>query len=215
MPHTKDYSDMRLHISSRHKHSLALSFAIFLLMSAFAPPCGAGNGGEDDFLRNDSFTTALMGYGMTYPGWGGTRERVETVELVLRRGFLLRDEAGRAWYRNRHALLVELPVHYVIEPESGAMFGMNFLAAWIFTASKDRLPYVFVGGGGVYSDAGIRGMGSNINGNYQAGGGIHIKRSGGGYHNLEFRYHHISNNDTKEPNVPLNGTKLLLGITFF
>jgi hypothetical protein len=33
--------------------------------------------------------------------------------------------------------------------------------------------------------------------------------------NLEYRYHHVSNADTAEPNEPLNSSKLLIGVSLF
>jgi hypothetical protein len=160
----------------------------------------------------------LGGYGVTHPGLGSTEEYVETAELVLRYGRFLTDVTGRSWYRGRHELLVEVPVHMVVEPDQAPMAGVNFLACWTFTSPKRLHPYIFAGGGLLYTEADIPGMGSNLNGNYQYGLGLHYRpvNAGRAYHvNIEYRFHHISNADTEEPNVPLNGSKLLVGLTFF
>ncbi|MBU3983904.1 MAG: acyloxyacyl hydrolase, partial [Proteobacteria bacterium] len=86
--------------------------------------------------------------------------------------------------------------------------------SYTFTAGQEMRPYLFGGGGPVYSFADIPGMGAELNGNYQFGIGLEYETSPS--HNLlfELRYHHISNAGSDEPNDPLNSCKLLFGITF-
>jgi len=109
---------------------------------------------------------------------------------------------------------LELPVSLVLRPEVSTMIGINFLAAYTFTADPEWQPYLFGGGGPVYSFADIPGMGAELNGNYQFGAGV--KHDWDVDHQLlfELRYHHISNAGTEDPNDPLNSIKILLGVTF-
>ncbi|MBI5556894.1 MAG: acyloxyacyl hydrolase [Deltaproteobacteria bacterium] len=156
----------------------------------------------------------LGGYGQSFPGWGQTTERVETLDLAPRYSHVILADLGSGWYRGFHALLLELPVHLLISPETSAMVGLNFLACYTFTAADTLRPYLFGGGGPVYSFADIPGMGAELNGNYQFGLGLEYKQTKA--HNLlfEVRCHHISNGGSEEPNEPLNSVKLLFGITF-
>lgn len=156
----------------------------------------------------------LGGYGQSVPGWGLTEERVQTVDGVLRYNHLIFDELGTGWYRGFHSILLELPGHLVVSPEVSAMVGVNFLAAYTFTAGERWQPYVFGGGGPVYSFADIEGMGADLNGNYQFGAGVEYPLSGGRRFIAEGRFHHISNAGSEDPNVPLNSAKFLLGIRF-
>ncbi len=162
---------------------------------------------------NDSFAV-IGGYGQSFPNWGQTTQRVETLDLVSRYSHHVFDDIGSGWYRGYHSLLMELPVHFVVSPDVSAMVGLNFLACYTFTATEQWHPYVFGGGGPVYSFADIPGMGADLNGNYQFGIGLEYDLQD--RHNLlfELRFHHISNAGTKEPNDPLNSGKILLGITF-
>ena len=66
----------------------------------------------------------------------------------------------------------------------------------------------------ITSFADIEGMGANLNGNYQFGLGL--KHDWDASHQLlfEVRFHHISNGDTEDPNVPLNSLKVVFGFTF-
>lgn len=155
------------------------------------------------------------GFGTTHPGLGATESRVETVDLILGYGHYLSDEIGRSWYKGRHEIIFELPVHLVVKPETTPMVGMTFLACWTFTASKTITPYIFGGGGLVYTDLNVPELGKKLNGTHQAGAGFHYFFKKNTSLDLSYRFHHISNANTGEPNGPLNSSKILFGISFF
>jgi lipid A 3-O-deacylase len=160
-------------------------------------------------------TWALLGgYGQSFPGWGETTQRVKTIDIIPRYSHIIFDDLGSDWYRGHHSIFIETPFSYVASPDNSAMIAINFLAVYTFTADKQYQPYIFGGGGPVYSFADIPGMGSELNGNYQFGLGLKYQWLED--HNLlfEIRYHHISNGGSEEPNDPLNSLKFILGITF-
>ena len=146
---------------------------------------------------------------------GRTRAHVQTIDYVLRYGRFLTCVLGDSWYQGRHELLIELPVHLVVDPDVSPMVGFNVLACQTFTASKQFIPYIIAGGGILYTDAKIPGLGSKLNGNYQFGAGIYYPVGDNHYLNFEYRFHHISNAGTKEPNDPMNSSKWLIGLTVF
>ncbi len=156
----------------------------------------------------------ISGYGQSFPGWGQTTQRIETIDLIPRYNHRIFDNIGSGWYQGFHSILLEVPVSFVVSPEVSTMVGMNFLASYTFTADQQWQPYLFGGGGPVYSFADIQGMGSDFNGNYQFG--IGMKHDWDKTHQLlfELRYHHISNGGSSEPNDPLNSVKILIGFTF-
>ena len=158
--------------------------------------------------------SVLAGYGTSHPGWRQTKERVETIDLVLRYGHMLSKDIGSSWYQGYHSLLLELPVHLVVDPDLSPMIGINFLACYTFAANNQYLPYIFAGGGPLYTNADIQGMGSHWNGNYQFGAGLRYKINTRHDVLFEFRFHHVSNGGQKDPNDPLNSTKCLAGFTF-
>ena len=172
---------------------------------------------KDFFIFNKakSHWTLLGGYGVTHPGFGDTRTKVETADFILQYGHFLSEETGKSWYKGRHEILIELPVRTVVSPETALITGVNFLACWNFTASERIMPYVFAGGGPVYTNLDIPGLGSEFNGNYQAGLGFNYFIRGNASINFNYRLHHISNSGTAEPNEPLNSSRILLGISFF
>ncbi len=156
----------------------------------------------------------LGGYGQSIPGWGETTQRVETIDLVGRYHHRMFDAIGSGWLTGHYATLVELPLHIVVSPEVSTMVGVNFLACYTFTSHDQWHPYLFGGGGPVYSFADIPGMGADWNGNYQFGLGLTHPLDYSRSLLVEIRYHHISNAGSKDPNDPLNSIKLLMGITF-
>jgi lipid A 3-O-deacylase len=160
-------------------------------------------------------TWALLGgYGQSLPGWGRTTERVQTIDFTPRYNHMTIDGLGSGWYQGFHSTLIELPVHVVTSPDVSTMVGFNFLACYTFTSHERWKPYIFGGGGPVYSFANIPGMGARWNGNYQFAIGLEHPYNPSQSLLLEVRYHHISNAGTEDPNDPLNSIKLLVGVTF-
>lgn len=200
---------------SKNRLILVLSLVAFVLsLSPGASPALA----EVQELGADKATghwTISTGYGVTHPGLGATKSKVETADMILSYGYFLTDEAGKAWYRGRHELIVELPLHYVFSPETTTMVGITFLASWIFTASKTIAPFIFAGGGLVYTDLDVPELGKHLNGSIQVGTGFHYFLKKNTSVDLSYRFHHISNAGTATPNGPLNSSKILLGISFF
>ncbi len=166
------------------------------------------------FDTSEDSWAILGGYGQSIPGWGQTTERVQTIDLVPRYNHMTIDGLRSSWYRGYHTTLIELPVHVVSSPDVSTMIGVNFLACYTFTANEQWRPYIFGGGGPVYSFADIPGMGAKWNGNYQFALGVEYPLKAVQSLLLEVRYHHISNAGTEEPNIPLNSIKLLVGLTF-
>ena len=159
--------------------------------------------------------TVSTGYGVTHPGLGATKTKVETAEFILSYGHFLSEEVGKSWYRGRHEIIVELPLHYVVNPEKTPMVGITFLASWVFTASKTMTPYIFGGGGLIYTNLDVPELGKNLNGSVQVGTGLHYFLKKNTSLDLSYRFHHISNAGTGTPNGPLNSSKFLFGISFF
>jgi hypothetical protein len=158
--------------------------------------------------------TFLVGYGITHKGFGSTKTRVEAADFIVQYGYFLSEEKGGSWYRGRHEVMIEIPFSYTSHPDSAVITGINFLGCWNFTSSREVIPYACAGGGPVYTNLDISGMGSELNGNYQAGLGLHYIIGEGVSIDINYRLHHISNAGTADPNEPLNSSKFLLGVSF-
>lgn len=190
--------------------SLLIPLALLLLSA------GAARGADDSFFRKaDAEYTLLTGYGITHRGFGATRTQVQTFDTIIRYGTFLSGNLGRDWYRVRHELLLELPLHVAVDHDNRIMTGGYILGCWKFTAAREFIPYLFAGGGVLYVDLGLPTMGSRLDFSYQGGTGLQYFLARDTAISVEYRYHHVSNADTASPNEPLNSSKILFGLTLY
>jgi len=190
------------------------SAAIAVILILF---CSSAVIGADNTFNRTANTeyTILSGYGITHRGFGATRTQVQTFDTIARFGYFLSADIGSGWYKGRHELLLELPLHLAVDPKISPMTGGYVLGCWKFTSLDEFVPYVFAGGGILYVDLGLPTMGSRLNFSYQGGTGLQYFIRKNTAVSLEYRYHHISNAGTATPNEPLNSSKILLGLSFF
>jgi len=192
-----------------------LSYVTLLALALNLPPSRV-EAADNAFFREASREyTFLTGYGITHRGFGATRSQVQTFDSIFRYGHFLADEQGAGWYRGRHELLLELPLHLAVDRDDRLMTGGYILGSWKFTARRDLIPYLFAGGGILYVDLGLPSMGSRLDFSYQGGAGIQYFLGRKTAFSLEYRYHHVSNANTAAPNEPLNASKILLGLSVF
>lgn len=189
----------------------SLIFVLLIILSG-ALPVSADNpvsGAKGEF-------GLLTGYGISHIGFGETRHQVQTWDAILRAGFFLSDEIGKgSWYQGRHEVLLELPYHMAVDHGGRSMVGGYVLGHWRFTSLDKFVPYVLAGGGPLYVDLGLPTMGTKLCFSYQGGTGVQYFIDKKTTLDLEYRYHHISNAGTAEPNEPINSSKILLGVSMY
>jgi hypothetical protein len=196
--------------------SKPLAVLFLILLMALACICSRAEADDTSFIREaTSEYSFLTGYGITHRGFGATHTQVQTFDTILRYGRFLSGDLGEGWYRVRHELLLEVPLHVAVDHDGRIMTGGYILGYWKFTAPREFTPYVFAGGGVLYVDTGIPTMGRRLDFSYQAGTGVQYFIAKDMALNLEYRYHHVSNANTGSPNEPINSSKFLLGISMF
>jgi len=188
----------------------ALRLQVFLIFFIPSLPAFAGDGLDDGIEPPANSWHLLVGAGSSQPGWGGTKEKVETTNIILRQKRPQARTRGKDWYLNRKSVLVEIPLTLLREPGEPAMIGFTMNVNWTFIANQKIQPFILIGGGPVYTKAEIPGTSSRLKGSYQLGAGLDFKLGKVGM-SFEWRYHHLSNGGFKEPNDPLNSSKFLLG----
>lgn len=189
---------------------------VLLLLVAFFSCSPRGEAADASFFREaKNEYSFLTGYGITHRGFGATQTQVQTFDMILRYGRFLSGDLGEGWYRVRHELLLELPLHLAVDHDDRIMTGGYILGYWKFTAPREFVPYLFAGGGVLYVDLGLPTMGSRLDFSYQGGTGFQYFVRKDTALNLEYRYHHVSNANTATPNEPLNSSKILVGISIF
>ena len=199
-------------IKLKNLAAIAFVAVILSIISVYPASCA-----ETPFAATASHEwSVLTGYGVTHRGFGDTQTQVQTIDLIGRFGWFLSDEVGTgSWYQGRHELLVELPLHLVVDPKTAVMTGAYFLGSWKFTSLGPLLPYAFAGGGIVYTNLDLPTMGTSLNFSYQGGAGLQYLIRQDLAIMGEYRYQHISNAGTGRPNEPLNSSHFLVGFTRF
>ncbi|MBK5276276.1 MAG: acyloxyacyl hydrolase [Desulfuromonadales bacterium] len=192
------------------KTTLTLFFMLFILLlplNVRADNVASTAKGEFGFLT---------GYGSSFVGFGETRHTIQTWDVILRAGFYLSDEVGiGSWYQGRHELLLELPYQMAVNRGGRSVVGGYALGHWRFTSLDKLVPYVLAGGGPLFVDLGLPTMGSKLCFSYQGGTGLQYFIDKKTVLDVEYRYHHISNAGTAEPNEPINSNKLLFGLSYY
>ncbi len=188
---------------------------LFLVLACLCASPRAEAADASFFREAESEYAFLTGYGITHRGFGDTRTQVQTWDAILRYGRFLSGDLGKGWYRVRHELMLELPLHLAVDHNDRVMTGGYILGGWKFTAPEEYVPYLFAGGGILYVDTGLPTMGSRLDFSYQGGAGLQYFISKSTALNVEYRYHHVSNANTATPNEPLNSSKFLIGISIF
>jgi len=186
------------------------------LLAALLLPLSADADERPVAAKAESEFAFLSGFGITHRGFGETRSQVETFDMILRYGRFLCDEVGEGhWYQGRHELLLELPYHLALDHGGRSMVGGYILGSWKFTGTERIAPYVIAGGGILYVDLGLPTMGTRLDFSYQGGAGIEYFIRKDLALTAEYRYHHVSNAGTAEPNEPLNSSKFLFGVSLY
>jgi lipid A 3-O-deacylase len=161
----------------------------------------------------------LLGYGVSIPGFGDTSETVHTADIGIRWEIDLSVLESGPEGPIEHEVWIE-PVFHAIVHDSDrndsndyGFATLSFLGAWILSSDTVE-PYFFLGGGPTYLFANIEGMGSDLNGNYQAGFGVRSLKIGKFESELQLKYFHVSNLNRAKPNVPLNSVRFAIGFRF-
>src|SRR5512133_1840995 len=205
---------MRQTSPGRNQHMGQTTFITIIILIALAWPFHATAGTAASTATGEF--GFLAGYGSSFVGFGETRHQVQTLDAILRAGFFLSDEIGTgSWYQGRHELLLELPYHLAVNQGGRSMVGGYALGHWRFTSLDTLVPYVLAGGGPLFVDLGLPTMGTKLCFSYQGGTGLQYFIDKKTALNLEYRYHHISNSGTANPNEPINSNKILMGVSVY
>ena len=159
-----------------------------------------------------------VGYAIPLAG-GGTPEIEDTqyVFLAPRWGIGITDPLGEegAWYRGNLELLGEGQFFFETEPKGGFAGGFAILFRYNFLPDGKFIPFVEAGAGILGLDFDVDGQRDGFNFSPQAGLGFHYFVSERTALTGEWRWFHISNADTREPNNGIDSSLFLIGVSFF
>ncbi len=176
-------------------------------------------------LVSDNF-----GYGKTYVGlqggWGkafslgiagnGDGRNVEYTALLPQFTIGLSDiVADDSWYRGNLDALFQGEFLIENEHRSGYSAGLSILLRYNFLSSKKWVPYLEIGGGIGTLDFDLRDQADGLIFYPQAGLGLHYFVTSDLSVDLGWRFHHMSNANSKFPNNSINASLLLFGVSWY
>ena len=212
-------------VRMRYVHFLAASIIGVILAEAL--PCLAGERPARDSpvapkaitgLEKGTWELSVMsGYTHTYRRTDSNATKLKGVPVVLGLGLVATDPIGNSWYRGQITVGGEAQFTQYVEPLTTYLAAFTPTLKYTFLASERWRPYIDVGAGLVWTDLGDRipEKGSQFNFNLQAGAGLSYFVVPTASINLSYRYQHVSNAGTAEPNHGIDAGVVLIGTSMF
>ena len=147
-------------------------------------------------------------------GHSGVIEGYQSRELILMLHWQMevtREPRNKGWYRGRFGLRAEPTVIINFEPRFGHAGGLGLLLRYTFQAHEHFQPWFQVGAGFLGLDLDIADQADGFAFMPQLGFGLNYRINRHHSVDLGFRYHHISNAFTQDPNGGIDTCQLLLG----
>ncbi len=198
---------------------LTAVMASMLIGSAFA--ASAEDGPQDRpplFMLGEHQVGFAVGYGHGVAlGLAGELEGRDVRELILiahHQLYLTRSPISQSWARGRLAFRSELTAMINFSPRDGWAGGLGLLLRYDFLALGRLQPYAQVGAGFLYLDYEIVDQADGFAFMPQLGAGLRWQLSPRHSFELGWRYHHISNAYTNEPNGGIDTMQILAGYAY-
>ncbi|MCI0400848.1 MAG: acyloxyacyl hydrolase [Gammaproteobacteria bacterium] len=160
-----------------------------------------------------------VGYGFGVP-LGGSKdtvsEDVQYAYVAPRWGIGISNPiGGDAWYRGNIELLIEGAFIFNHEPTSGSAAGGTAMFRYNFLSGDKFIPFLEVGAGIISLDFDLSTQADGLNFTTQGGAGFHYFVTERTALTAEWRLHHISNAGINSPNIGINSSLFLLGVSVF
>lgn len=155
------------------------------------------------------------GYTYTFQRTDRQTTRLRGVPVILGVGIVPFDPIGTSWYRGQVTLGGEALFIQYVDPLTTYLAAVTPTAKYTFLVSERLRPYVEAGAGLVWTDLADRipEKGSQFNFNLQVGAGLSYFVAPTTSINLSYRFQHISNAGTAEPNHGIDAGVVLIGIS--
>ena len=157
------------------------------------------------------------GYTHTFQRTEANVTKLKGIPIILGGGVVVTDPIGASWYRGQITVGGEVQFNQYVEPLSAYLMALTPTAKYTFLASDRLRPYVEIGAGIVWTDLADRipEKGSQFNFNLQAGAGLSYFVLPTASIDVTYRFQHISNAGTAQPNKGIDAGLVLVGISKF
>lgn len=177
-------------------------------------------GGAWGFRKGQQEVGVLVGYGFEIDASGSSKpDMVKSLEFTLVRprwGLFLTDRIGQGLLEGHLELLVEPAFLLSTTPTRRTGFELSVLFRYHFATGSRWVPFLSLGTGIIEENFEVPGRPSaGFNFTPQGGPGVSYFLDRNVAVSLEWRLYHVSNANTDTPNVGLNISFLLLGLSVF
>jgi lipid A 3-O-deacylase len=134
----------------------------------------------------------------------------------LQYGWIFSDVVGEThWWRGNWELLAQLFGGEQTYPSSAYFIGCGPLIRYDFAAGRRFVPFLDFGGGAAATDIRDGDLSTTFEFNLQAGAGAHLFVRDNLALTFQYRFMHLSNAGIKFPNLGVNNSTFLLGVSWF
>ncbi len=189
------------------RYGVLAAIALVLITAGLvAQPALAASPGWRPFAAGTEEWMFAIAYGRNHDIPAGDRTDVSFGGLTLRHGRFL--TASRQ-------VAIEVAGCDVSGPQHGEAVGASVLWRRYFVLDHPTVLFWEAGGGLAYADLTVAELPLRLNFVLQAGVGVHVFFDDDAAFTLTLRFHHLSNGGRRDPNVGLNSSMLVVGVSRF
>lgn len=134
----------------------------------------------------------------------------------VRYGCIFTDLVGsNHWYRGNYELLIELFGGMQFYPDNAYVVGGGPILRYNFATGKRWIPFIDLGGGIAATDIRNGDLSTTFEFNLQGGAGVHLFVRKEVALTFQYRFIHLSNAGLEYPNLGVNNSTFLGGVTWF
>ena len=146
----------------------------------------------------------------------GSKHRHDWIAGALQCGWVFTDVLGPdRWYRGNWELLAEVFGGEQFEPDWAYFVGAAPLLRYDFATGSRWVPFFDFGAGATATDIRNGDLSTTFEFNLQAGAGTHLFLRKDLALTLQYRFIHLSNAGIQFPNLGVNTSTFLLGVSWF
>ena len=207
------------------KRAAVLATIVMTLYAVDARSCLAGGPSDSEASATPQVVTGLAkgtwelslatGYTYSFRRTDSHTTKLRGIPVILGGGIVATDPIGQSWYRGQVTVGAEAEFIQYTEPLATYLTAFTPTIKYVFLTEGRLRPYVEAGAGIVWTDLGgrIPEKGSQFNFNLQAGGGLSFLLTPASSLNLSYRFQHVSNAGTAEPNQGIDAGVVLIGVS--
>ncbi|MBF8260540.1 MAG: exported protein of unknown function [candidate division NC10 bacterium] len=191
------------------------------LARADGPGQGGGEGGsslrpEEGFQAGTWHLGLMGGYSIPHKIFGPRFANVHFAPLLLQIGYTLTDVRGPFPVRGSLEVIFEPTFMITTSPSTTFGEGASLLLRYNFVTGTRWVPFLDLGMGVLHWNLRLPTiLETRFNFTLQAGPGLHYFATDHLAITGQVRLHHISNADTEKPNIGVNSSVYLLGVSYF